>query len=700
MRAEGEISKEIFKQKTAELETTILKLQTDIAELEVVKPEAEITDYAEKLTVLQYALEQYTNWDDNDVPESVIEAFVVKIVASKDGFDWYFRFNGNPDDPLHCTVEGKKKSTTQISVAGGYSPAIHKSDTGRHQGLISNNAVAPGRKTRGFSVFCLARCLAIRERLCYTEQANSEICLKNRRWKNMLKKWLALLLALCMVFSLAACGGDEDDSGKDNDKNNGSGNGGSGAVADFSADLILEGDVPLGTPEKTLDPQQVYANLTYTAPMFYGDYRLLGGEDAAIEMSKKLDTMEMTIDGYDMVLPILPYRFEAGTNNLGHWVTRIDGYEWCRLSYMRDYGDGEYVLSRIFCAYTVEGNQITLNPIDHWQVNEEENEITYEMTDIFFTYEFSFKGRELTLSKDGHSVTMNTGLAPSEDEIFVDAVAYLSGNVALDGIEQLMVGYYRKDNTLVKAYAFGGEISSYGAGKMEANGLLTFTVPWDEATKTYQFVYFYCREDGLVLTDGTNTYYYNHSVYTYMKDDLYSSVPEEDRDKVEDLPQQELEDLVEKKDNLLADLKQAFADAGIQVTVDERTGELAMDTSILFGGNSAELTEEGKAFLDAFIGVYASIVNNEKYAGFVAKTVVEGHTAKLADSTYESGLPLSTERADVVKDYCANAETSLAATLEAVGMSCSKPIYNADGSVNLEASRRVAFKFIISLDDK
>ena len=130
MRAEGEISKEIFKQKTAELETTILKLQTEIAELEVVKPEIEITDYAEKLTVLQYALEQYTNWDDNDVPESVIEAFVVKIVASKDGFDWYFRFNGNPDDPLHCTVEGKRKSTTQISVAGGYSPAIHKSSTG------------------------------------------------------------------------------------------------------------------------------------------------------------------------------------------------------------------------------------------------------------------------------------------------------------------------------------------------------------------------------------------------------------------------------------------------------------------------------------------------------------------------------------------------------------------------------------------
>ena len=129
MRAEGEISKEIFKRKTVELETVILKLQAEIAELDVVKPQTEIVDYSEKLTVLQYALEQYTNWDDKDVPESVIEAFVVKIVASKDGFDWYFRFNGNPDDPLHCTVSGKRKSTTQICVAGGNSPAIHKNST-------------------------------------------------------------------------------------------------------------------------------------------------------------------------------------------------------------------------------------------------------------------------------------------------------------------------------------------------------------------------------------------------------------------------------------------------------------------------------------------------------------------------------------------------------------------------------------------
>lgn len=133
MRAEDEISKDLFKKKTSELELTMQKLDSEIKELESKqKLEIQIEDYAEKLTVLQYALEQYTNWDDKDIPESVIEAFVVKIVASKDGFDWYLRFNGNPDDPLHCTVGGKRKSTATISVAGECSPAVHKGDTGSY----------------------------------------------------------------------------------------------------------------------------------------------------------------------------------------------------------------------------------------------------------------------------------------------------------------------------------------------------------------------------------------------------------------------------------------------------------------------------------------------------------------------------------------------------------------------------------------
>ena len=91
-----------------------------------------VPDYKEKLTVLQYALEQYTNADGNDIPESVIEAFVVKIVAKQDGFDWYLRFDGDPNDPLHLKTEGKRRKTTSVVSESAASPTKVDSPTGSY----------------------------------------------------------------------------------------------------------------------------------------------------------------------------------------------------------------------------------------------------------------------------------------------------------------------------------------------------------------------------------------------------------------------------------------------------------------------------------------------------------------------------------------------------------------------------------------
>ena len=155
----------------------------------------------------------------------------------------------------------------------------------------------------------------------------------------------------------------------------------------------------------------------------------------------------------------------------------------------------------------------------------------------------------------------------------------------------------------------------------------------------------------------------------------------------------------------MEDLAKAFNDAGIKVTVDEKSGELAMDSSVLFGGDSAVLTTEGKTFLNKFVDVYTSIVFSDKYEGFVSKTMVEGHTAPVSGSTYESGLPLSEQRANNVKDYCVSSETGvdtskLATNLEAIGYSNSKPVKDANGNVDMAASRRVSFRFIINLEQK
>ena len=88
-----------------------------------------------------------------DVPESVIDAFVTKIVVHPDSFDWYFRFDGDPSDPLRCKIEEKRRTTTKIVVAGVNSPAIHTGNTGRYQGLIFPNKILP-RNREDFSICC------------------------------------------------------------------------------------------------------------------------------------------------------------------------------------------------------------------------------------------------------------------------------------------------------------------------------------------------------------------------------------------------------------------------------------------------------------------------------------------------------------------------------------------------------------------
>lgn len=512
----------------------------------------------------------------------------------------------------------------------------------------------------------------------------------------MIKKLLAIILAFALVVSLSACGGSEEAA-----------EGASETSAEDGFVIKNDDSVELGTPEKTLKPDEVYKKIKYTPEMFFGDYQIKGGKEAQEKFGKETEYATYTIGGEEENLSVLPFQIQGGKHTYAHVIHSIKKYNWMNVYFMNK-SETSVNLDFMFCAYTIEGNKLILTPLDTYSYDDKTKKITYGLSDIKWEYEFSFKGRELTLSSGEHSITLTGGLDPYGEHDYFATEAYLSAeSEAAKGIDQMDFLCNAEDGAYNRFYleTITGEKSYNSIAKLEENGLFTVTVVLEEGTKTYQYVYFYCGEDGMVLTDGTNTYYYNDNYSDRNRTDINQYIIEDQTGKAKELTDAELEAIIEKKEDLMEDLVSAFESKGIKVSVNSKTGEISMDSSVLFGGDSSELSSEGKTFLNKFVEAYTSIVFSDKYKGFVKKTIIEGHTAPVAGSTYESGLPLSKERAKVVKEYCVSKETGvdtskLASTLEAKGYSNSKPIKDINGNVDMEASRRVSFRFIINLESK
>jgi len=511
-----------------------------------------------------------------------------------------------------------------------------------------------------------------------------------------MKRITSLLLALVMLLALSACGSSESKS-----------DGGKKTNATSVDGFLFEGKenpVDLGKPEKELDPEDVYKNLTYTNKMFYGDYRLLGGKEAEEKFAKNSDHFTFKKGSEESELTTLPFRIEAGPHTLNHRVYSVEGYDWVRLNFMKKTESGNYLYTAL-CSYKVEGNKLICKPLETFNVDDATKKIDYSFSDTVLEYEFSFKGRNLTLTKDSKSITITTCLDVSDDSNYFCVDAYLSPeSKAVANIDSIDILYNEDEPKYDRFYleTAAGEDSYSSTALLKENGLFTLTSVFEEETKTRQFVYFYCRNDGLILTDGENTYYYNANYSDRNSATLNTFVSEDQTGKIGALSDAEIKAIVEKKENLIDDLAKAFEAEGIKVTVNQKSGELAMDSSVLFGGDSSVLTDDGKKFLDKFVKAYTSIVFSAKYEGFVSKTMVEGHTAPVGNSSYEDGLPLSVERAKKVKEYCASLNSGdsakLSAALEDIGYSNSKPILDNDGKIDMAKSRRVSFRFIINLD--
>lgn len=174
--------------------------------------------------------------------------------------------------------------------------------------------------------------------------------------------------------------------------------------------------------------------------------------------------------------------------------------------------------------------------------------------------------------------------------------------------------------------------------------------------------------------------------------------------------QGQLEQMVGVKAQIVQQLSSALRKSGIDVSVDEQTGAIALPSQMLFTTNSAALSDGGRKYLRRFLPVYLDVLLSEDFRAYVAEIIIEGHTD--SNGTYLHNLQLSQERALSVANYVlgdsfmsdtlglnASAKKTLLGLVTASGRSFSAPVLDANGDEDQNASRRVEIKFRLKDDE-
>ncbi|MBO6138026.1 MAG: OmpA family protein [Lachnospiraceae bacterium] len=164
--------------------------------------------------------------------------------------------------------------------------------------------------------------------------------------------------------------------------------------------------------------------------------------------------------------------------------------------------------------------------------------------------------------------------------------------------------------------------------------------------------------------------------------------------------QEKLDNIIGVRSELVEALKEEFDNSSLKISVDQKTGAITFDSSILFDYNKTELKASGKEFLADFLPRYAKVLLNPKYKSYISEILIEGHTD--TDGDYLFNLELSQKRAYSVAEFCLDENSDILTTRErdalrdlvsATGRSYSSPVYDSTGNIDKDASRRVEFLF-------
>ena len=524
-----------------------------------------------------------------------------------------------------------------------------------------------------------------------------------------MKKWFSIVLAAALVLTMAACGNKENKNAQKADD-------GAWYVGSEAGIKKLE------AAGNTLDAEAIYSTIEKDERMLYGWFELNDNEKdleafaetatyAELEYSETYSIYSAEENVTKQMLSTLPVSLEIGPGCCDYAGKLRGEHQWATLGLLNESG----TVIDVLCTYEVKGDKVTFFPLDAY---EEENDEEFKTIKIRYTpgkdgleYTYRVSGVNLTLTQGEESVALKSYYFSSNtDSMYFGG--YLAANApAFDNVDNFS---FSKTKTLNTVYITDTERNLYSntlhnaAVRMTEEGLLS--IYWeseDEAENVvehmHHFVYFPGGGYNCLLTDGKAIYDYTETSLSRDAASLGEGMTQEDWDKLNGLSENQIQQIAKKKADLLADLAAAYKDAGLAVDINTITGEIALDATVLFAVNESEISAEGKEFLKKFTDIYTTVVYSDAYADFVSRVLVEGHTD--TSGSYEMNQELSQARADSVKTYCASEECGIDAayaelflgSLEAVGYSYDKPVYDAQGNVDMAASRRVSFRFIINL---
>ena len=355
--------------------------------------------------------------------------------------------------------------------------------------------------------------------------------------------------------------------------------------------------------------------------------------------------------------------------------------------------------------YKLENNKIEL-----YDLNVDEDYNIAISSKPILTYDFLHEGGKLILRCKGVQRNYVTGGTKESDSGF-----YVSGYAINDAnrykdLDGFSFSKYKGYDFSVYVYLSNGDSPIDPVMTMDyATG--DFTISWEECwTDTATGIdrindprtisgkmiactsYGFTNYEGMILLIDGKCYRYLMSEKEY-EERKYGDVLG-DGISVDDVGDETLQEIETVKRNILEELKAALDAAGIDADIDTVSGKVSLEANFLFATDSAEVSADGKDYLNRFIDAYTSVVFGDTYGDYISNIVIEGHTD--TSGSYNYNQKLSEKRANAVASHCIERNAQLQGSIETKGCSYDYPVYNDDGSVNMEKSRRVSFRFVFA----